>query len=43
MGEEEEHVESLWVRIKVQDGMSDIVVGGYYRSPDQENEVNEAF
>lgn len=23
--------------------MADIIVGVYYRSPDQENEVNEAF
>ena len=43
LGEVEECVESLWVRIKGQASMVDIIVGVYYRSPDQEGEVNEAF
>jgi len=34
-------VESLWVRIKGQAGMGDTVVWVYYRSPDQEDEVDE--
>jgi len=36
-------VESLWVRIKGQPHMGDIIVGVYYRPPDQEEEVDEAF
>ena len=40
---DEERVESLWVRIKGQAHTSDITVGVYYRPPDQEEEVNEAF
>ena len=43
LGEGEELVESLWVRIKGRAGMADVIVGVYYRSPDQEDEVNEAF
>jgi len=31
------------VRFKGQAGMGDITVGVYYRSPDQEDEVDEAF
>ena len=43
LGANEERVESLWVRIKGQAHMSDTVVGVYYRPPDQEEEVDEAF
>jgi len=43
LGVDEERVESLWVRIKGQPHMGDIIVGVYYRPPDQEEEVNEAF
>ncbi|GAB0209615.1 hypothetical protein GRJ2_003427200 [Grus japonensis] len=40
---DEEQVESLWVRMKGQANMGDTVVGVYYRPPDQEEEVDEAF
>ena len=40
---DEERVESLWVRIKRQAHKGDITVGVYYRPPDQEEEVDEAF
>jgi len=43
LGADEEGVESLWVRIKGQPHMGDIIVGMYYRPPDQEEEVDEAF
>jgi len=43
LGVDEERVESLWVRIKGQAHMGDTIVGVYYRSPDQEEEVDEAF
>ncbi|GAB0206453.1 hypothetical protein GRJ2_003110900 [Grus japonensis] len=43
LGVDEERVESLWVRIKGQANMGDTVVGVYYRPPDQEEEVDEAF
>lgn len=36
-------VESLQVRIKGQADRGDIVVGVYYRIPDQEEEMDEAF
>jgi len=36
-------VESLWVRIKGQASMGDTMVGPYCRSPDLEEEVDEAF
>ena len=36
-------MESLWVRINGQASMGDTVVGMYYRLPDQEEEVDEAF
>jgi len=39
----EERVESLWVRIKGQAHMGDITVDVYYRPPDQEEEIDEAF
>ncbi|GAB0210230.1 hypothetical protein GRJ2_003488800 [Grus japonensis] len=35
LGMDEEPTESLWVRIKVRAGTGDIVVGVYYRPPDQ--------
>ncbi|GAB0208991.1 hypothetical protein GRJ2_003364800 [Grus japonensis] len=38
-----DEVESLWVRMKGQANMGDTVVGVYYRPPDQEEEVDEAF
>lgn len=43
LGESDVEVESLWVRIKGQAGKGDTVVGVYYRPPDQEEEVDEAF
>jgi len=43
LGESEERAEKLWVRIKGQACMADIVVGVYYRSLDQENEVSETL
>ena len=39
----DERVESLWVRIKGQAHMGDVIVGVYYRPPDQEEEVDEVF
>jgi len=43
LGANEEQVESLWVRIKGQAHTGNITVGVYYRPPDQEEEVHEAF
>jgi len=43
LGAGEKRVESLWVRIKGESHMGDIIVGVYYRPPDQEEEVDEAF
>jgi len=43
LGAEEEKVESFWVRIKGQTHMGDVIVGVYYRPPDQDEEVDEAF
>jgi len=43
LGVDEERVESLWVGIKGQAHTGDTVVGVYYRPPEQEEEVNEAF
>ncbi|GAB0210277.1 hypothetical protein GRJ2_003493500 [Grus japonensis] len=43
LGVDEEQVESIWVRIKGQANINDTVVGVYYRPPDQEEEVDEAF
>ncbi|PKU34516.1 rna rnp complex-1-interacting phosphatase [Limosa lapponica baueri] len=40
---DEESAENLWVRLKGQANMGDTTVGVYYRPPDQEEEVNEAF
>jgi len=42
LGADEEEVESLWVRIKGQAHMGDIIVGVYYRPPDQDEEGDEA-
>ena len=39
----DEPTESLWVRIKEQNNIGDIVVGVCYRPPDQEEQVDEAF
>jgi len=39
----DEQVESLRVRIKAQLRMGDVIVGVYYRQPDQEEEVDETF
>lgn len=36
-------VESLWVRIKEQDNVDDIVVSACCRPPDQEEQVDETF
>ena len=33
----------MWVRIKGQAGMGDTVVNVYYRPPDQDEKVDEAF
>jgi len=43
LGADEEGAKSLWVRIKGQAHMDDTAVGVYYRPPDQEKEVDEAF
>jgi len=43
LGADEERVESLWVRIKGQPHMGDIIVGVYYKPPDQDDEADEAF
>jgi len=43
LGADEERTESLWVRIKGQAHKGDVKVGVYYRPPDQEEEVDEAF
>jgi len=43
LGADEKRVESLWFRIKGQSHMGDDIVGVYYRPPDQEEEVDEAF
>jgi len=43
LGVDEERVKSLQVRVKGQANMGDMVVGVYYRPPDQEEEVNEGF
>ena len=43
LGANKEQVESLWFRIKGQAHKGDITVGVYYRPPDQEEEVDEAF
>jgi len=43
LGADEEQVGSLQVRIKAQALKGDIIVGMYYRPPDQEEEVDEAF
>jgi len=43
LGADEEGVKSLWVRIKRQPHMGNVIVGVYYRPPDQEEEVDEAF
>jgi len=43
LGADEERVKRLCVRIKGQFHMGDIIVGVYYRPPDQEEEVDEAF
>jgi len=40
LGADEKGVESLWVRIKGQPRMGDVIVGVYYRPPDQEKEVD---
>jgi len=39
----DERAESLWVRIKGQAHKGDVMVGVYYRPPDQQEEVDEAF
>jgi len=43
LGADEEGGESLWVRIKGQAHTGDVTVGVYYRPPDQEEKVDEAF
>jgi len=43
LGVDEERVESLWVRIKGQPQMGDVIVSVYYRPPEKEEEVDEAF
>jgi len=43
LGVDDEGVESLWVRIKGQSHMGNIVVDVYYGPPDQEEEVDDAF
>ena len=43
LGMDEELTESLSVRIKGRVGTGDIMVGVYYKSPDQEDGVDEAL
>jgi len=43
LGSDEERVESLWIRIKGQPHIGNVIVGVYYRPPDQEEEADEAF
>jgi len=43
LGADEEGVESLWVRIKRQPHMGDVIVGVCYRPPDQEEEVDKTL
>jgi len=43
LGADEEQVKSLWLRIKGQAHVGDTVVCVYYRPPNQEEEVDEAF
>lgn len=43
LGEDEVQVKAMWARIKGQTNRGDIVVGVYYRLPDQEEKVDEAF
>jgi len=43
LGMNDKWVESFWVRIKGQTNMGGIVMSVYYRPPDQEKEVDEAF
>ena len=38
-----EQVESLWIKIRGQANKGDIMVGVYYRPPDQGKPVDEAF
>ena len=40
---DEELTESLWVRITGRTGMVDIIVGVYYRPPDQEDQADVAL
>jgi len=42
LGEDEERVESLWVRIRGQVHKGDAIVDVYYRPPDQDEEVDGA-
>ena len=42
LGADEEQVESLCVTIKGQPHMGDIIVGVYYKPPDQDKEADEA-
>ena len=42
-GVNEEQIKSLWVIIKGQANTGDVIVGVYYRPPDLEEEVSEAF
>jgi len=43
LGADEERVKSLWVRNKGQPPMGDVMVDVYYRPPDKEEKVDEAF
>jgi len=43
LGADEEQVKSLWVRIKGQPHLGNVIVDVYYRPPDEEEEVVEAF
>jgi len=43
LGKDKEQVKSLSVRIKGQPHMGDVIVGVYYRPPDHDEEVDEAF
>lgn len=39
LGMDEKPTESLWLRIKRKAGIGDIIAGGCYKQPDQEEQV----
>ena len=43
LGMDEDLTKSSWVRIKVKAGTGDIIVGVFYRPPNQEDQADEAL